>query len=127
MAEHASSILIADDEPHILRALGFILENEGYQLHYAMDGEEALALAREHHPQLAILDIMMPALDGFQVCRRIKEDRDLQDMAVVFLTAKGQDSDYKQALALGARQYLTKPFSPSEVVQVVRSLVHPRS
>jgi len=127
MAEHASSILIADDEPHILRALGFILENEGYQLHYAMDGEEALALAREHHPQLAILDIMMPALDGFQVCRRIKEDRDLQDMAVIFLTAKGQDSDYKQALALGARQYLTKPFSPSEVVQVVRSLVHPRS
>ena len=123
----AAKILILDDEPHILRALGFVLEKEGYQLLSAMDSEEAVALAREHRPDLAILDVMLPRSDGFLVCRKLKEDPALASMAIVFLTAKGQESDHRRALAAGGDCYLTKPFSPSEVVTVVRTLLGSRS
>jgi len=116
-------ILIADDEPHILRALGFVLEREGYALQYAVDGEEALVMARQERPDLVILDVMMPRLDGFKACRALRREPGLASTQVIFLTAKGQESDHQQALAAGADRYLTKPFSPSEVVDVVRQLL----
>jgi two-component system alkaline phosphatase synthesis response regulator PhoP len=116
-------VLVADDEPHIVRALSFVLSKAGYRVCTAGDGGEALARIQSERPRLAFLDLMMPKFDGYEVCRRVKSDPDLARTYVIILTAKGQQADKACGMALGADEYITKPFSPTAIVkQVQRAL-----
>ncbi len=120
------SILIVDDERHIRLLIEQSLEeleDEAVALLTAADGEEALAMVEQHHPDLIFLDIMMPRRNGFEVCRAIKHDLGMSDAAVVMLTAKGQAYDREQGLAAGADRYITKPFDPDELLQTARALL----
>jgi two-component system, OmpR family, alkaline phosphatase synthesis response regulator PhoP len=117
------TVLIVDDEQHIRLLIEQTLEeleDEGVALQTASDGEMALDVVRNHHPELVFLDVMMPKLNGFEVCRAIKEDLGLAATTVVMLTAKGQAYDREQGLAAGADRYLTKPFDPDELLDVAR-------
>jgi DNA-binding response OmpR family regulator len=116
----AHKILIVDDEPHIIRSLGFVLEKADYDVTAARNGTEALRLVKEERPDLVFLDIMMPEPDGYEVCRRIKSAEQTADVYVIMLTAKGQEADRRRSLEVGADEYMTKPFSPSRAVERVR-------
>jgi len=116
-------ILIADDEPHIVRALSFIFSREGFRVETAADGEEALQKCRRFAPRVAFFDLIMPRLDGLELCREIKSDRGGCHPYVIILTCKGQDVDRENCLKAGANEFMTKPFSPSEVLGKVRSLL----
>jgi two-component system alkaline phosphatase synthesis response regulator PhoP len=112
-------IVIADDEAHIRILLEEALEpfeDEGVELLIAEDGEQALALIQQEEPDMVFLDIMMPGIDGFEVCTRVKKELRLQ-MHVVILTAKGQDIDRVKGLECGADLFLTKPFSPTQLIE----------
>ena len=124
MSADEKRILIADDDPVILRLIQVNLELEGYQVLTANNGEEALAQALAEHPDLVILDIMMPRLDGYQTCERLKESDDTRDIPVVFLSAKAQQTDIDKGRSYGVQDYLTKPFDPSELLDVVERLVN---
>ena len=95
-------ILIADDEPYLIRSLSYILRKEGYQVDTAIDGLEALEMVRRLKPRLLFLDLQLPKIDGFEVCRQIKSDPQLQKTYIILLTAKGQDEDRRRGLAAGA-------------------------
>lgn len=116
-------ILLVDDEPNIVLALEFLMKKEGYETLTADDGEKALRAVREHRPDLVILDLMMPKLDGYEVCQRIRSDPALKNVVIVMLTAKGREVEREKGLAMGADLYITKPFSTREVVQKVRELL----
>ena len=118
-----TKILIADDEPNILISLEYLMRREGYDVHVARDGEEALALVRRERPRLVLLDVMMPRKSGFDVCQEIRGDEAVKDTLVLMLTAKGRDTDVAKGLAMGADAYMTKPFSTKELVQKVRDLL----
>ncbi|MFM9278112.1 response regulator transcription factor [Paenibacillus jiagnxiensis] len=107
-------ILIADDEPHILQFLEFGLANEGFEVRKAANGEEALEAAREFRPHVAVLDVMMPEMNGFEVCSSLKETGD--NIAVIMLTAKDEVDDRVKGLKLGADDYLVKPFNFEELL-----------
>lgn len=115
-------ILIADDEPNILISLEYLMKREGYDVHVARDGQEALDVLRRERPRLVLLDVMMPKKTGFEVCQELRADEVLKDTVVLMLTAKGRDTDVAKGLALGASAYMTKPFSTKELVQKVREL-----
>ena len=115
-------ILIVDDEPHILRSLGFVLNKAGYEVLQARSGQEALELVQEKSPDLIFLDIMMPEVDGYEVCRRVKASDESAQTYVIMLTAKGQESDREKGLGVGADEYLTKPFSPAKITERVREI-----
>ncbi|MDQ4065637.1 MAG: response regulator [Actinomycetota bacterium] len=117
-------ILIADDDPVILRLIQVNLELEGYEVLTANNGEEAVTKAMADHPDLVILDIMMPRLDGYQTCERLKESEDTRDIPIVFLSAKAQQTDIDKGRSYGVEDYLTKPFDPSELLEVVERLVN---
>ena len=113
------TILIVDDEPHIRALLEEALEeftDIGVELLIAKDGAEGLELARAHRPDLVLLDVMMPKMNGYDVCKAIKGNNDLQNIYVIMLTAKGQETDKEKGSASGADEYLTKPFDPDEIV-----------
>jgi two-component system alkaline phosphatase synthesis response regulator PhoP len=116
-------ILIADDEPNILVSLEFLMKREGYVVHLARDGEEALAVLRRERPRLVLLDVMMPKKTGFEVCQEIRHDESIKDTLILMLTAKGRETDVVKGLALGANAYMTKPFSTRELVQKVHALL----
>ena len=116
-------ILLVDDEPYILRSLGYLLTREGYTVETASNGEEALARVGQLRPPLVFLDIMMPRMNGYEVCAQIKQDPALADTYVIMLSAKGQQVDRERGLLGGADEYMTKPFSPREIAQRVRSLL----
>jgi DNA-binding response OmpR family regulator len=116
-------ILAVDDEPNILMSIEFILEMEGYEVHTAKDGEEALEVAGREHPDLILLDINMPRKDGYEVCRILRERDDLCDTKVILLTAKGQTLEKKKGLEVGADEYVTKPFGAEELLDKIRSLI----
>lgn len=116
-------ILIVDDEPYILRSLSYLLTREGYDVVTASNGEEGLARVREARPPLVFLDIMMPRMNGYEVCEQIKQDPDLVDVYVIMLSAKGQQIDRERGLLGGADEYMTKPFSPREIAQRVHALL----
>lgn len=118
-----SRILVADDEPYLVRSLTFVLNKEGYDTSVARDGEEALERIREAKPDLMFLDIMMPKKDGYQVCQEVKSDPDLKDIYIIMLTAKGQQADRERALSAGADEFITKPFSPLEILARVKALL----
>jgi DNA-binding response OmpR family regulator len=112
-------LLIAEDEIGVRVLVKFTLEEEGIEILEAANGIDALRLAREHRPDVVLLDVMMPGLSGFDVCRALKEDPTTAGMVVVMLTAKAQDSDRKKGEAVGADDYLTKPFSPISLIDKV--------
>ncbi len=116
-------ILIADDEPNILISLEYLMKREGYEVHVARDGEEALEAVRRERPHLLLLDVMMPKKTGFEVCQEIRGDDAVKDTLVLMLTAKGRDTDVAKGIAMGADAYVTKPFSTKELVQKVRELL----
>ncbi len=122
----SNRILVVDDEPFILRSLLFILKKEGYQVASATDGDEALAQIAREKPDLVFLDVMMPKKDGYEVCRILKGDPALSDIYVILLTAKGQTKDREKGIDVGADEYITKPFSPSSVVEKVRAILASR-
>jgi len=120
------SVLIVDDEQHIRLLIEQTLEeleDDGVELLTATNGEEAVSVVEHHHPELVFLDVMMPKLNGFDVCRTIKQDMGLSDTYVVLLTAKGQAYDREQGLAAGADLYMTKPFDPDDLLRRAREVL----
>ena len=112
-------VLVVDDEPDVLLLCRVNLEFEGYEVVEASDGVEALERVREHRPNLVLLDVMMPRKDGWQVLAELKEDEDLRAIPVVMLTAKVQEQDRIRGWSTGAAEYITKPFSPLSLSQVL--------
>ena len=113
----SGTILVIDDEPYILRSLSYLLQREGYSVETATNGEEGLQRVRSLRPPLVFLDIMMPHMNGYEVCEQVKQDPSLEGTYVIMLSAKGQQIDRERGLAEGANEYMTKPFSPREVVK----------
>ena len=116
-------ILVVDDENYILHILDFSLGAEGYEVITAEDGEEAVRKCREERPDLVVLDVMMPKMDGFEACRAIKRDAETADTPVILLSAKSRDVDQKQGYEAGADDYITKPLSPGRLVDRVHGLL----
>jgi DNA-binding response OmpR family regulator len=116
----AETILIADDEASIRDLTRLYLEKEGYRVIASADGRDALAQVRDNAPDLLVLDLMMPEMDGWEVCRRVRENSDLP---IIILTARDQDIDKIVGLEMGADDYVTKPFNPRELVARVRALL----
>jgi two-component system phosphate regulon response regulator PhoB len=114
-----AKLLIADDEVGVRNLVRMTLMDERYEIVEAADGEEAFALAVEHHPELIFLDVMMPKRSGFDVCRDLKSNPDTSGMTIIMLTAKGQERDREDGLAAGADDYFTKPFSPIALLRKV--------
>ncbi|HEX2234917.1 MAG TPA: response regulator [Actinomycetota bacterium] len=115
-------ILVCDDDPVILRLLQVNLELEGYEALLAHHGVKAVEVALEQLPDVIILDIMMPRMDGYEACERIKSNEATKDIPVIFLSAKAQPSDIERGRRFGVDEYLTKPFDPSELLEVVERL-----
>lgn len=116
-------ILAVDDDPVIQRLLVVNLEMEGYEVEVASDGEEALDKIRSFRPAVVLLDVMMPKKDGWQVCAEVRADPELKDTRIVFLSARAQDADVQRGVELGADAYLTKPFDPVELLELVEELL----
>ncbi len=119
----SKKVLIADDEPNIVISLEFLLRREGFEVLVAVDGEEALNKARAERPQLVLLDVMMPKMNGFDVCQALRADPEMAGMRILMLTAKGRDTEVSKGLGLGADAYVTKPFSTKDLVAQVRQLL----
>ncbi|MCR6628761.1 MAG: response regulator [Magnetospirillum sp.] len=119
----AASVLVVDDEPNIVLSLEFLLRQVGYDVRVARDGEQALDSIAQAKPGLVLLDVMMPKRDGYDVCRTIRANPDWADVRIIMLTAKGRDVEREKGLALGADEYITKPFSTRDVVEKVRSFL----
>ena len=118
-----ANILIADDDPNIVLSLEFLMRQAGYRVRVARDGEAALAAVAEEPPDLLLLDVMMPRRSGYDVCQTVRADPVLNRVRIVMLTAKGRDVERTKGLALGADDYITKPFSTREVVARVREIL----
>ena len=116
-------ILIADDEPHIVTALEFLLVQSGYEVDVARNGDEALARIAAGRPDLVLLDVMMPAKSGYEVCRELRASPELAGTKVVMLSAKGVPADVGKGMEAGADLYITKPFSNRELIDKVRQLL----
>ncbi|MGE4296733.1 MAG: response regulator transcription factor [Desulfovibrionaceae bacterium] len=120
-------LLIVEDEVHIRSLLAQTLEeledDHDVEILTASDGEEGLETIRREHPSVVFLDIMMPRLNGYEVCRAVQEDPDIKETTIVLLTAKGQEADRKKGLELGAYDYMTKPFDPDEVLGLAKELL----
>jgi len=117
------SVLIVDDESYIVTSLSFVMKSAGFEVASASDGEEALEKVAAMVPDLIILDVMMPKLDGFEVCRVIRENPAWNSVRIIMLTAKGRDSEREKGLALGADDYLTKPFSTRDILQRAQEIL----
>jgi DNA-binding response OmpR family regulator len=116
-------ILIVDDEPNILLSLEFLMRKEGYQVFIARNGQEALDIIDNQMPSLVLLDIMMPEVDGYEVCRQIKTNERLDATKIIFLSAKTKDADIQKGYEVGANLYLTKPFSTRNLMTKVKELL----
>jgi two-component system, OmpR family, alkaline phosphatase synthesis response regulator PhoP len=119
------SVLIVDDEPNIVLSLQFLMKKAGFDVRTARDGEEALTEIARAAPDLVLLDVMMPKRDGFDVCQTVRANPAWQGIRIVLLTAKGRDVEREKGLALGADDYVTKPFSTRDVLERVEKLVPP--
>jgi len=118
-----SRILIVDDEPSIVISLEYLMRREGFEVAVAADGEAALAAVAARPPDLVILDVMMPKLNGFEVCQRLRAEPAWRGVRVLMLTAKGREAELQKGLSLGADAYVTKPFSTRDLVAEVRRLL----
>ncbi len=119
-------ILAVDDEVNIRRLIEVNLQRQGYRVSTAMDGEEALDRIRTERPDMVVLDVMMPRMDGFEVLRRLKLDPETREIPVVMLTAKAQDADVMEGWKAGVEVYLTKPFNPLQLLEFVRRIFEAR-
>ena len=119
----AKYVLIVDDEPNIVLSLEFLMKKEGYEVQSVGNGEEAIQAITQKTPDLVLLDVMMPRKDGYEVCQELRASRSWKDIKIVMLTAKGRDVEREKGLALGANDYITKPFATQEVVEKVKSLL----
>lgn len=117
-----SKILIVDDEPNILLSLEYLFKKDGHRVFIARDGEEAIDIIERDSPRLVILDIMMPKVDGYEVCKHIKKQD--PSVKVVFLSAKSKEQDIRKGLTIGADLYLTKPFVNKELVAKVKAILN---
>jgi two-component system alkaline phosphatase synthesis response regulator PhoP len=118
-------IVIVDDEPHIRILLEETLEeleDQGIEIYLAGNGEQALEMIRLHYPRLVFLDVMMPILNGYDVCEQVRADQTLQGIEIIMLTAKGQEIDRQRGLLAGANDYITKPFDPDAVLARAKTL-----
>lgn len=117
------TVLLVDDEPNILLSLKFLMQKEGYEVLVAQNGEEAMAIARQHLPDLVILDVMLPSPNGYEVCQALRADSQLTGLNILMLTAKSNPADKEKGLAMGADDYVSKPFSNRELVDKVRGIL----
>ncbi len=115
----AYKILVVDDEPTIVRLMEFILARQGHEMIVAVNGEEALQKIKTHQPDLVLLDIMMPRIDGYEVAQRVRADPQTAGLPIIMLSAKAQDEDIRRGVEVGVDEYVTKPFTPDHLVQVV--------
>ncbi len=122
----AHRILIVDDEPNIVISLEYLMKREGFETSVAGDGEAALAALEKVPPDLVILDVMLPRMNGFEVCRRMRADPRWRALRILMLTAKGRDTEVEKGLGLGADAYVTKPFSTKDLVARIKDLLKPR-
>jgi len=120
-------ILIVDDEPNIVLSLEYLMKKEGYQVRTASNGEEALHALQESKPDLVLLDVMMPRMDGYEVCQVVRSDPKLSSVRIIMLTAKGREIEREKGLALGADDYVTKPFATRDLVDKVKSFIEDSS
>jgi len=116
-------ILVVDDEIYIVHILDFSLGMEGYEVLTALDGEQALEKARAEHPDLIVLDIMMPKLDGYETCTMLKAEASTKDIPVILLSAKGRNVHQQIGYEVGADDYITKPFSPRKLVERINAIL----
>ncbi len=116
-------ILIVDDEPNIVLSLEFLMQQSGYDVAIARDGAEALEKMATFQPDLVLLDVMLPQINGFELCQKIRENPAWDQRKIVMLSAKGRESEVSKGLALGADAYITKPFSTRELVERVAALL----
>ncbi len=126
MKDHSTSetrILIVDDEPHIVTAIEFLMQQQGYETRHAYNGQEALAILPGFRPQLLILDVMMPVMNGFEVATAIRSDTRWAETQILFLTAKGTDKDKRQGYGSGADLYIAKPFDNHDLVAAVQEML----
>jgi CheY-like chemotaxis protein len=120
----ANAILVADDDPDILSIVSMSLETQGYTVHKATNGREAVDLAREHHPDLILMDMMMPIVSGYEAVGELKADATTRDIVIVGLSAKAMATDMERATDVGIDGYITKPFRIAQVLSVVESYLH---
>jgi len=116
-------ILIAEDERDIRELITFTLRYAGHEVHQASNGEEALNLAKEVVPELILMDVRMPKMTGYEACRHMKADEKLKDIPVVFLSAKGQETEIQTGLEVGATDYILKPFAPDQLIKRVSEIL----
>lgn len=116
-------ILIADDEPNILISLEYLMKREGYEVLVAHDGQEALDMIIVEKPRLVLLDVMMPKKTGLEVCHALRAIPELSELIILMLTAKGHDTDVAKGMAMGANDYMIKPFSTKELAQKVKDML----
>jgi DNA-binding response OmpR family regulator len=119
----SQKILIVDDEPNIVIPLQFLMEQNGYNTLVAQSGEEALESISKEKPDLILLDIMLPGIDGFEVCEIVRLNPEWRNTKIIFLTAKGRDVDIAKGMILGADEYITKPFSNQQIIDAVTKLL----
>jgi len=119
----SKTILIVDDEAYIVTSLEYVMKSAGFEVAVAYDGEEALEKVAKTVPALVILDLMMPKLDGFEVCEKIRQNPLWKDIRIIILTAKGRDIERKKGMSLGADDYMTKPFSTRDILNRVKELL----
>jgi DNA-binding response OmpR family regulator len=122
MSSPLQNILVVDDDPYILMSLEFLMKKEGYAVKVARNGTEALQIINESIPEIVLLDIMMPDVDGYAICKHIKSQKKLKDIKVIFLSAKTSESDIQKGYDLGASLYISKPFSTRTLMKQIQQL-----
>lgn len=116
-------VLVVDDDAFIRRPLEFILREEGFEPATAVDGNDCIVKLEQERPDLIVLDVMMPGRDGFSICEQLKRDPALARIPVILLSARGREQDRERGLALGAEEFMTKPYSPSDLIRRIRGLL----
>ena len=116
-------IVLAEDDPQIARLTSFKLEKEGFEVIWEKDGGAAFESIKSNLPDLVLLDIMMPVMNGYQVLKKMKEDDDIKNIPVIMLTAKGQERDVVTGIEMGAEDYIVKPFRPAELIVRIRKIL----
>jgi len=119
----AHSILVVDDEPNIVLSLEFLMKKAGFDVRTAADGEEAMEAIRTEPPALILLDINIPKINGYEICESVRGSKEWRDIRIVMITAKGRDIEREKGLAMGADDYITKPFATQKVVDKVREIL----
>lgn len=123
MAKAQHTVLVVDDDPYILMSLEFLMRKNGFNVLVARNGTEALEIIEKNSPHLIVLDIMMPDVDGYQICAQVRSNPAHAHTKVVFLSAKSSEADIRKGMELGASRYITKPFSTRDLVKEVKGLL----